>query len=38
MGHTEQVSVEVIEVGGLVAAGVAAPGVSLRMEPLVEKI
>ena len=36
--YTEQVGVEVIEVRGLVTAGVAAPGVSLRMEPLVEKI
>ena len=38
VGHTEQVGVEVVEVGGLVAAGVAAPGVSLRVEPLVEEI
>lgn len=38
MRHAEQVRIEVVEVGGLVAARVAAPGVRVRMESLVEEV
>lgn len=38
VGYTEQVGVEVVEISGDVAAGVAAPGVRLRVEAPVEEV
>lgn len=38
MRHAEQVSVEVVQVRGLVATGVAPPRVALGVEPFVEEV
>lgn len=38
MCHAEQVSVEVVQVCGLVATRVAPPGVALGVEALVEEV